>query len=139
MVTLSSGSRPIDRTHCIDAVPDHVPPPMLIQQSTSIVIVSQQKNPNVGNMFDNRFSHQLPNITGDSWRSFGLWVFGSVGIGRLAHQTLKDQLQEAADMSAILTVVTLGMFYAVVAKTAFNDEGQQILHHLWGNGCRALS
>nr|GEV72886.1 hypothetical protein [Tanacetum cinerariifolium] len=63
MVTPSSGSRPIDRTHCIDAVPDHVPPPMLIQQSTSIDIVSQQKNPNVGNMFDNRFSHELPNTT----------------------------------------------------------------------------
>ncbi|GJV60254.1 hypothetical protein Tco_1466354 [Tanacetum coccineum] len=44
--------------------------------------------------------------------------------------TLEDQLQEAADMSAILTVVTLGMFYAVVAKTASNGEGQQSLHHL---------
>ncbi|GKC09997.1 hypothetical protein Tco_1001607 [Tanacetum coccineum] len=116
MVTPSSGSRPIDRTHCIDAVPDHVPPPVLIQQSTSIDIVFQQKNPNVGNMFDNRFSHQLPNTTGD-----GYLIEDNAGdISSLT--TLEDQLQEAADMSAILTVVTLGMFYAVVAKTVFNGE-----------------
>ncbi|GJY05513.1 hypothetical protein Tco_0371453 [Tanacetum coccineum] len=41
MVTPSSGSRLIDRTHCIDAVPDHVPSPMLIQQSTSIDIAKK--------------------------------------------------------------------------------------------------
>ncbi|KAK9065117.1 hypothetical protein SSX86_016500 [Deinandra increscens subsp. villosa] len=39
--------------------------------------------------------------------------------------------QEAADISGVLTVMTLGMFYAAVARTAFKGEGQQSLHHFW--------
>ncbi|GKD06348.1 putative CPA1 family protein, partial [Tanacetum coccineum] len=82
------------------------------------------------NRLDRGRNSSLSEMQVETELSPGLRVFGSVGIGRLAHQTLEDQLQEAADMSAILTVVTLGMFYAVVAKTAFNGEGQQSLHHL---------
>ncbi|KAF5449949.1 hypothetical protein F2P56_030342 [Juglans regia] len=39
--------------------------------------------------------------------------------------------QEAVDVSGVLTVMTLGMFYAAVAKTAFKGDGQQSLHHFW--------
>ncbi|KAK4754515.1 hypothetical protein SAY87_002619 [Trapa incisa] len=39
--------------------------------------------------------------------------------------------QEGADVSGVLTVMTLGMFYAAVAKTAFKGESQQSLHHFW--------
>ncbi|KAJ0726654.1 putative cyclic nucleotide-binding domain, cation/H+ exchanger, cation/H+ exchanger, CPA1 family [Helianthus annuus] len=37
----------------------------------------------------------------------------------------------AADVSGVLTVMTLGMFYASVARTAFKGERQQNLHHFW--------
>ncbi|XAR48001.1 hypothetical protein NMG60_11030667 [Bertholletia excelsa] len=39
--------------------------------------------------------------------------------------------QEGADVSGVLTVMTLGMFYAGVARTAFKGDGQQSLHHFW--------
>ncbi|KAK1553292.1 hypothetical protein Q3G72_032289 [Acer saccharum] len=39
--------------------------------------------------------------------------------------------QEGADISGVLTVMTLGMFYAAVAKTAFKGESQQSLHYFW--------
>ncbi|GAB2226023.1 hypothetical protein Droror1_Dr00021806 [Drosera rotundifolia] len=39
--------------------------------------------------------------------------------------------QEAADVSGVLTVMTLGMFYAAAARTAFKGDGQQSLHHFW--------
>ncbi|XVE91879.1 hypothetical protein REPUB_Repub01dG0049300 [Reevesia pubescens] len=39
--------------------------------------------------------------------------------------------QEGFDVSGVLAVVTLGMFYAAVAKTAFKGDGQQSLHHFW--------
>ncbi|CAN6727945.1 unnamed protein product [Malus baccata var. baccata] len=39
--------------------------------------------------------------------------------------------QEGADVSGVLTVMTLGMFYAGVAMTAFKGESQQSLHHFW--------
>ncbi|CAN6549729.1 unnamed protein product [Malus baccata var. baccata] len=39
--------------------------------------------------------------------------------------------QEGADVSGVLTVMTLGMFYAAVARTAFKGESQQSLHHFW--------
>ncbi|XP_021909771.1 sodium/hydrogen exchanger 7 [Carica papaya] len=39
--------------------------------------------------------------------------------------------QEGAEVSGVLTVMTLGMFYAAVAKTAFKGDGQQSLHHFW--------
>ncbi|XP_030959880.1 sodium/hydrogen exchanger 7 isoform X3 [Quercus lobata] len=39
--------------------------------------------------------------------------------------------QEGVDVSGVLTVMTLGMFYAAVAKTAFKGDGQQSLHHFW--------
>nr|ALH21662.1 putative plasma membrane Na(+) /H(+) antiporter [Artemisia japonica] len=39
--------------------------------------------------------------------------------------------QEGFDISGVLTVMTLGMFYAAVARTAFKGEGQQSLHHFW--------
>ncbi|XP_050117869.1 sodium/hydrogen exchanger 8-like isoform X2 [Malus sylvestris] len=39
--------------------------------------------------------------------------------------------QEGADVSGVLTVMTLGMFYAGVARTAFKGESQQSLHHFW--------
>ncbi|KAL5563933.1 hypothetical protein UlMin_033680 [Ulmus minor] len=39
--------------------------------------------------------------------------------------------QEGADVSGILTVMTLGMFYAAAARTVFKGDGQQSLHHSW--------
>ncbi|KAK1387164.1 sodium/hydrogen exchanger 8 [Heracleum sosnowskyi] len=39
--------------------------------------------------------------------------------------------QEWFDVSGVLTVMTLGMFYAAVARTAFRGDGQQSLHHFW--------
>ncbi|KAF8021104.1 hypothetical protein BT93_G1510 [Corymbia citriodora subsp. variegata] len=39
--------------------------------------------------------------------------------------------QEGIDVSGVLTVMTLGMFYAAVAKTAFKGDGQESLHHFW--------
>ncbi|KAI4357384.1 hypothetical protein L6164_001336 [Bauhinia variegata] len=39
--------------------------------------------------------------------------------------------QESADVSGVLTVMTLGMFYSAVAKTAFKGDGQESLHHFW--------
>nr|ADK91080.1 SOS1 [Bruguiera gymnorhiza] len=39
--------------------------------------------------------------------------------------------QEGADVSGVLAVMTLGMFYTAVAKTAFKSESQQSLHHFW--------
>ncbi|KAM0964342.1 hypothetical protein ACFX2C_020402 [Malus domestica] len=39
--------------------------------------------------------------------------------------------QESVGVSGVLTVTTLGMFYAAVARTAFKSESQQSLHHFW--------
>ncbi|XP_028784247.1 sodium/hydrogen exchanger 7, partial [Neltuma alba] len=39
--------------------------------------------------------------------------------------------QEGADLSGVLTVMTLGMFYSAFARTAFKGDGQQSLHHFW--------
>lgn len=39
--------------------------------------------------------------------------------------------QEGAAVSGVLTVMTLGMFYAAAARTAFKGESQQSLHHFW--------
>ncbi|XP_057962922.1 sodium/hydrogen exchanger 8 [Malania oleifera] len=39
--------------------------------------------------------------------------------------------QEGADVSGVLTVMVLGMFYAAVARTAFKGDSQQSLHHFW--------
>ncbi|XP_022955956.1 sodium/hydrogen exchanger 7 isoform X2 [Cucurbita moschata] len=39
--------------------------------------------------------------------------------------------QEGADVSGVLAVMTLGMFHAAVARTAFKGDGQQSLHHFW--------
>ncbi|OMO72604.1 hypothetical protein COLO4_27555 [Corchorus olitorius] len=39
--------------------------------------------------------------------------------------------QEGVDVSGVLAVMTLGMFYAAFAKTAFKGDGQQSLHHFW--------
>ncbi|KAJ9546903.1 hypothetical protein OSB04_019446 [Centaurea solstitialis] len=51
----------------------------------------------------------------------------TVAVSYLAYFTS----QEGADISGVLTVMTLGMFYAAVARTAFKGEGQQSLHHFW--------
>lgn len=39
--------------------------------------------------------------------------------------------QEWAGVSGILTVITLGMFFAAFAKTAFKGDSYQSLHHFW--------
>ncbi|XP_058731196.1 sodium/hydrogen exchanger 8-like [Vicia villosa] len=39
--------------------------------------------------------------------------------------------QESAGVSGILTVMSLGMFYAAFARTAFKRESQRSLHHFW--------
>ncbi|KAJ4849261.1 Sodium/hydrogen exchanger 7 [Turnera subulata] len=39
--------------------------------------------------------------------------------------------QEVAEVSGVLAVITLGMFYAAVARTAFKSDGQRSLHHFW--------
>lgn len=40
--------------------------------------------------------------------------------------------QEGADISGVLTVMTLGMFYSAFARTAFKGESQESLHNFWG-------
>ncbi|XP_057544357.1 sodium/hydrogen exchanger 8 isoform X1 [Amaranthus tricolor] len=40
--------------------------------------------------------------------------------------------QEGSDVSGVLTVMTLGMFFAAAARTTFKGESQQSLHHFWG-------
>uniref|UniRef100_A0ACD5ZDM4 Uncharacterized protein n=2 Tax=Avena sativa TaxID=4498 RepID=A0ACD5ZDM4_AVESA len=39
--------------------------------------------------------------------------------------------QDALEVSGVLAVMTLGMFYAAFAKTAFKGDSQQSLHHFW--------
>ncbi|EPS60610.1 salt overly sensitive 1, partial [Genlisea aurea] len=39
--------------------------------------------------------------------------------------------QEGLDVSGVLAVMTLGMFYSAFARTAFKGESQQSLHHFW--------
>jgi NhaP-type Na+/H+ or K+/H+ antiporter len=39
--------------------------------------------------------------------------------------------QEWAGASGVLTVMTLGMFYAAFARTAFKGDSQKSLHHFW--------
>lgn len=43
--------------------------------------------------------------------------------------------QQGADISGVLTVMTLGMFYSFAARTAFKGESQQSLHHFWEMVC----
>ncbi|GKU97561.1 hypothetical protein SLEP1_g10697 [Rubroshorea leprosula] len=40
--------------------------------------------------------------------------------------------QLGIDVSGVLAVITLGMFYAAYAKTASKGGSQQCLHHFWG-------
>nr|CAL44986.1 putative Na/H antiporter [Cymodocea nodosa] len=39
--------------------------------------------------------------------------------------------QDAIKVSGVLSVMTLGMFYAVAARTAFKGETHESLHHFW--------
>ncbi|KAM7262697.1 hypothetical protein ACFE04_000380 [Oxalis oulophora] len=39
--------------------------------------------------------------------------------------------QEGSGVSGVLTVMTLGMFYAAVVGTAFKGESRRSLHHFW--------
>nr|ADK60916.1 plasma membrane Na+/H+ transporter [Distichlis spicata] len=39
--------------------------------------------------------------------------------------------QDSLEVSGVLTVMTLGMFYAAFAKTAFKGDSQESLHHFW--------
>ncbi|CAI9096868.1 OLC1v1033109C1 [Oldenlandia corymbosa var. corymbosa] len=39
--------------------------------------------------------------------------------------------QIGADISGVLTVMTLGMFYSAFARTAFKGESQESLHNFW--------
>ncbi|KAM0849196.1 hypothetical protein ACQ4PT_053881 [Festuca glaucescens] len=39
--------------------------------------------------------------------------------------------QDALEVSGVLAVMTLGMFYAAFAKTAFKGDSQESLHHFW--------
>ncbi|CAH1452863.1 unnamed protein product [Lactuca virosa] len=39
--------------------------------------------------------------------------------------------QEVADISGVLTVMAFGMFFAAVARTAFDSETHEILRNLW--------
>ncbi|KAL6623724.1 hypothetical protein ACP70R_033603 [Stipagrostis hirtigluma subsp. patula] len=55
----------------------------------------------------------------------------TVAVSYIAFFTAQDSLE----VSGVLTVMTLGMFYAAFAKTAFKGDSQQSLHHFWGNGC----
>lgn len=51
----------------------------------------------------------------------------TLSVSYLAYFTAED----GAGVSGVLTVMTLGMFYAVVARTAFKGESQKSLHHFW--------
>jgi NhaP-type Na+/H+ or K+/H+ antiporter len=44
---------------------------------------------------------------------------------------VRYQAQDALEVSGVLAVMTLGMFYAAFAKTAFKGDSQQSLHHFW--------
>ncbi|KAJ7546491.1 hypothetical protein O6H91_08G041700 [Diphasiastrum complanatum] len=39
--------------------------------------------------------------------------------------------QNEANVSGVLTVMTVGIFFAAFAKTAFKGESQQSMHHFW--------
>ncbi|XP_074582072.1 sodium/hydrogen exchanger 8-like [Curcuma longa] len=39
--------------------------------------------------------------------------------------------QDVADISGVLAVMTLGMFFAAFARTAFKSDSQRSLHHFW--------
>nr|UUA47112.1 salt overly sensitive 1 [Lilium pumilum] len=39
--------------------------------------------------------------------------------------------QDGVEVSGVLTVMTLGIFYAAVARTAFKGDSQKSLHHFW--------
>lgn len=39
--------------------------------------------------------------------------------------------QDWADVSGVLAVMTLGMFFGAVARTAFKGDSQESLHHFW--------
>nr|AEV89922.1 plasma membrane Na+/H+ antiporter [Aeluropus littoralis] len=51
----------------------------------------------------------------------------TVAVSYIAFITAQDSLE----VSGVLTVMTLGMFYAAFAKTAFKGESQTSLHHFW--------
>lgn len=51
----------------------------------------------------------------------------TLSVSYLAYFTAEN----GAEVSGVLTVMTLGMFYAVVARTAFKGESQKSLHHFW--------
>ncbi|CAM0909401.1 unnamed protein product [Alopecurus aequalis] len=51
----------------------------------------------------------------------------TLAVSYLAFYTAQDALQ----FSGILTVMTLGMFYAAFAKTAFKGDSQRSLHDFW--------
>ncbi|OVA16560.1 Cyclic nucleotide-binding domain [Macleaya cordata] len=51
----------------------------------------------------------------------------TLAVSYLAYFTAQD----GADVSGVLTVMTLGMFYSAVARTAFKGDSQQSLHHFW--------
>lgn len=51
----------------------------------------------------------------------------TLSVSYLAYFTAED----GAGVSGVLTVMTLGMFYAVVARTAFKGESQKSLHLFW--------
>ncbi|XP_042481679.1 sodium/hydrogen exchanger 8-like isoform X2 [Macadamia integrifolia] len=51
----------------------------------------------------------------------------TLAVSYIAYFTAQDE----AAISGVLTVMTLGMSYSAVARTAFKGEGQQSLHHFW--------
>ncbi|XP_026389894.1 sodium/hydrogen exchanger 8-like isoform X2 [Papaver somniferum] len=51
----------------------------------------------------------------------------TLAVSYLAYFTAQD----GAGVSGVLTVMTLGMFYSAVARTAFKGESQHSLHHFW--------
>ncbi|KAG8637596.1 hypothetical protein MANES_15G139900v8 [Manihot esculenta] len=50
---------------------------------------------------------------------------------KISGESLSWSAQEGADVSGVLAVMTLGMFYSAAARTAFKGDGQQSLHHFW--------
>ncbi|CAM6099086.1 unnamed protein product [Calypogeia fissa] len=75
---------------------------------------------------------------------FGFGLVAVLWIGRVFNDTVVEitltltasylaffVAEDEAQVSGVLTVMTVGMFFAAFARTAFTGESQQSMHHFW--------
>ncbi|CAN0911536.1 Sodium/hydrogen exchanger 7 [Linum grandiflorum] len=102
---------------------------MVLQESTNVgaVISFLAKNSfgavGIGLCFGAASVLGLAFISSDTAMEMAL----TLGVSYVAYFTA----QVAADVSGILTVMSLGMFCAIAAKIAFNGDGLKGLHNFW--------